>query len=931
MNIVIQNITIAKNHIDSLHLQYMVALLDSGCLKEGINPFLSSSLHDSSLPHYLSALITENSKKEMVGTDLQMQVNDDLFIETPYFIPPIGVMKLQQCIANWLNIVSNRVIQLYGGLLDTLYIICNRVPNADTTLKFLDRYFIFSLLDILEEKYKYHTGYLVCSLLPDSTLPNGDLFELEKPGVFIGGWVYRMFRSKNVPVEKKIKLAMSLQNAKRAAAAISKKKQLKAVEDHRDNMLGKGYKATPDQQLHLPGVREKIGKLIELYYDPDNFEKDILDWRLPSISACKGNSRSRGGAMRMINVANMYDLADRLKVDISDEKDELKFFQEHLKLYKGHYGYVGTKENSEIRVPLYTVGFNLQHTQEILENYLYNVTYPEADFHKVLEPFKVRGITASDPYIYQLGRLIQKPLHSALRGENGPFRFIGKRHNVDDIKKVYEGTVFRKEEFENLLSLWDGQKKGKIWNRLRALKTYFVAGDYKSATDNMHPSLPRYFIKYLMRWTGLENSLWHRVLEKTLGTHKIKYGDLDDLEIDTIWGQLMGSPTSFPVLNLVNAAMFWQSVEVFERRTFTWNKVLKEYRPLFNGDDISFISNPLHYSLWEQVCTGCGLSLSPGKNYCTERFVNINSTNYSATLSLVYGTSFKGQTLHFEELKVVDFEQMFVVNSGLVKGQAKVQADSRRPKKETLSSELDETLMSVCDQLEECIVSALEDEKLRIYEVFHYHLKDRLEKSKRSWRLPRIFGGFGLPFGDQPSRNSLKVALKQLSDYKDLSDQKEKWLFNEYAQEYLNSIISNLNNQEENRLYRSIQPDYKVDQFGNLLLEDFLNLVPIEHRKIEQIPSKIVSKYSVEPLIYQAPSISKYVMMGSNQKDQRDKNGKRRNVEYRYIRALAGVNNKKNNLTCTDAEMQDLLDLVLNDNFKLISGGLSRDLKVSVD
>lgn len=435
-------------------------------------------------------------------------------------------------------------------------------------------------------------------------------------------------------------------------------------------------------------------------------------------------------------------------------------------------------------IPVFSFGFNIEDLRKTLLYAAFDTDRVEATYYKVLEPFKVRGVTVGNADIYHLGRLVQPVLHSCLRDEKGPFRFIGKKNNVDDINEVYSGTELYDENLRISTSVRPWSKN----YRNRFCKTFFVAGDYKNATDNMHPALPLAFISALAEFTDLGPE-WLRVLRLTLGTHMIDYSKFwdhecasriafsnkddrdyffENLVVETKWGQLMGSPTSFPVLNIVNAAMLWYSVDLYENKKKSWRDLLAEYKPLFNGDDISFCSNGSHYAIWKDVCAGSGLSLSPGKNYCSVNYVNINSTNYINKLT---PSDKEGFTIASQ------FRELFVINPGLLKGQAKVIEDQRR------GTDHKEGLMPLCDQLETCVAIASETEKNRCYEVFLGHVEERLKKSHRSWILPRHLGGLGLPIGTV-NLSQLEIALQQCKSYKDLSDLKEEGMFQELSNNY---------------------------------------------------------------------------------------------------------------------------------------------------
>jgi len=688
-------------------------------------------------------------------------------------------------IGQYVSGCANRVKLLFDGVVQTIYCFCGRIPSRKTCEKFLKRYFLFAFLDILEDKYKFHTNYLLCSLTGESELPSSnDLFPGELPGIVIGGWVRRAFRSQKKDLQWKMLFANSLLQAKRAAAEISMFKQCKSVLDHQKNMEGLGYCATETQKSYLPKVLNKIESLVKIYY-PNKLTERIPVWRLPSQGGCFESSKSNYGTLGYFHRAFHQQDANSHFADLVVE-NEINFAN-----------FWEVNSVVDIKIPIFSFGFNIVDIMKYIKIQLFNTERCTAKFAKVLEPFKVRGITASNASIYQLGRMIQPVLHGALRREDGPFRFIGKRHNDTDINSVYAGVHFYTEE-ERIAHMRDVRLPPTGVSYYS--KTFFVAGDYKNATDNMHPDLPKKFIDSLEKFTDLSVD-WIKVLRLTLGGHEITYEDLpefyyrfmESLPLDSPlrefykdfktyklsvlqrWGQLMGSPTSFPVLNLVNAAMFWVGCEEFYGRSLRWDRVLNEFRPLFNGDDISFISNRSHYDIWKEVCAGCGLSLSPGKNYCTREFVNINSTSFMAKLMKVNNV-----------YVVESLSEGFLVNAGLLKGQAKVLADQRE-----INVIPEGGLGPVCDQLNELIRVASIDQRERTLEVFSMNMLKKLQKSSRSWRLPRHLGGLGLPFGSV-NHSQLEIALRQFREYRDLSDRKKKGEFTWQANEYWKSIRESL-------------------------------------------------------------------------------------------------------------------------------------------
>jgi len=866
-----QHIEKAKKFLSFLENQCVKAFLEVRA-GEMVNPYVSELLKSCKLPlnyYYKISLIVKSINECSYDNSFLMLNN---------------VFNEVEALHQFYQQSAHRVIELYIGVVDVLYVIFGRLPSQKASDSFLTRYLIYSFLDILEDKFKYHTMYLVTSLIPPSQPPKGVLDDGEVPGVFMGGWVRRYFISPNITIEEKLKAAMSLQNAKRAAAAISERKQLKATIDHQKNMTGKGYTATKEKEEEiLPLIKKKLSKLVKIYY-PRKLEEQIPIWRLPSQSSCLTHTKAGFGAMGAFR-EKYY------------EKDTIS-----------HFGDLGLAEdlkdpNSNYTIPLYSFGFDIDKIREGLFTHLYEVPTCHATFHKVLEPFKVRGITASDPENYHLGRLIQPMLHRYLRDEKGPFRFIGKRHNVEDINDVYAGLVLTSEDLRQRFI------SGDDWGD-QFSNTFLVAGDFSSATDCMHPELPKGFVEDMAGHCKLSDH-WVRVLNSTLGSHIIKYADciLDmkpilerypdlaaewNFSVRQTWGQLMGSPTSFPVLCLVNAACLWVATERYRRRSISWEVIQQIHRPLFNGDDASFASNKDHYDSWKEVCEVAGFGLSPGKNYCTKYFVNINSTNYKTCREECDGFTV-----------ITSLEEEFLVNPGLLKGRAKVLDDSRE--KSSLTEI--ESLMPVCDQLNECVRVASHAEKIRSYIVFLYHMEDRLCKSSRSWKLPRHLGGLGLPFGTA-NFTQLVTAWTLIEKYRDLSDIKESGEFVDMSKDYWQQLRDPI----------------------------------LEKSDAQEIKTRVLFPTDIDPyeetILFEKPSLSPFFI--TSKKSFKDYDKKiilkkkkwiRKDIEYKFRDALDHVWCRKNKiirsqLTSLNGKFDDMIkELVMT---RLSKSGLTKELCVEL-
>jgi len=251
----------------------------------------------------------------------------------------------------------------------------------------------------------------------------------------------------------------------------------------------------------------------------------------------------------------------------------------------------------------------------------------------IREPLKVRIITKGQAAEYYRALELQKFIHGAVRS-HPVFEYIG--HPIDDVS-------FRKA-FGTIKDLKDTD--------------FYVSGDYRAATDNLNPELSEFCINSIMAhsylwspniepeiirtssglqvtrdrmpgWTPLTDTPYGKLALKCLTFHGLEYPHYSEKgkeifreKLQQTWGQLMGSPVSFPVLCIVNAAATLVSLGVH----FDDPRIADGTFPLkINGDDVGFIANDSTYSRWKDVTKRCGLEFSLGKNYTSREFLIMNS------------------------------------------------------------------------------------------------------------------------------------------------------------------------------------------------------------------------------------------------------------------------------------------------------------------
>jgi len=87
-------------------------------------------------------------------------------------------------------------------------------------------------------------------------------------------------------------------------------------------------------------------------------------------------------------------------------------------------------------------------------------------------------------------------------------------------------------------------------------------------------------------------------------------------------GQLMGSPTSFPVLCIANMALTCAALEMVEG---PGSRPIGSSGVEVNGDDVGFVAKREAILSWQRLTTTFGLSPSVGKNFVSREFLQLNS------------------------------------------------------------------------------------------------------------------------------------------------------------------------------------------------------------------------------------------------------------------------------------------------------------------
>jgi len=471
-----------------------------------------------------------------------------------------------------------------------------------------------------EDWLKFHLNSLFC-LATNQELPARPELSCwgptHLPGVFLSGAGYRQLR-RVTRMRLDSKLA-SLLLAKKGMPSMQSWKIMKSLQKHRVALTTHA----PKTLQNLEDLAEQVKRTVDEIFPPSRgrdfkgVSKD-LPFRIPSCSGHISTSRLELGAFKIIQEEMgtvLSSLEEYELLGLSELLDD-GYTVDHdrptpsvvlpwAELPGDVYGWTCAGEDlahvldSLLPTPL-------EKTQRIAQRLiglLWSDPMIELGPHTaravaIPEPLKVRVVTGGPEKSYYLASFIQKLVHGLLR-KHPNFELIGRPLREEDLIYVFKGLH---------------------------PDYVLVSGDYQAATDGLEPVLSETCAARIGRNLGLGPRA-RELFRSTLVNHVLTYdsrpvrpGEEREWHQQTM-GQLMGSPTSFPVLCIVNAAATRYALEIASGRGLT----LEETHMLINGDDILFPCRPEALPVWEEQTARCGLVKSVGKNFVSDKFCTINS------------------------------------------------------------------------------------------------------------------------------------------------------------------------------------------------------------------------------------------------------------------------------------------------------------------
>jgi hypothetical protein len=357
-----------------------------------------------------------------------------------------------------------------------------------------------------------------------------------------------------------------------------------------------------------------------------------------------------------------------------------------------------------------------QETLNLFELLAYvNTDYLEAKGIAIADTFKPRVISQAVTPPYWAVTAIQKLVHGALQSLP-EFRLTKETpdHDITMIVNEVIGSV---------------TLGGSGPNAFRA-----VSGDYKASTDNLNPDLSDLIVALISEEAGLDPAV-HELFRACLTGHVLHAEGDSRSSLPQTWGQLMGSPASFPILCIANLAVVLLGLRRGEKILGQPRRRVGRSGVVINGDDVGFVACPGPTAAWKKSSHDFGLPPSPGKNFLSDQFVQVNSKMFMVERIMSEATEDALALAGFVVPREAAVRWVFVPCPSL--------AVLAPPRHVSFS----EFLASAPSWQAQFLFAVDTDELDRLNSLWLRVWKNYLAKiptSLMNWFLPRSLGGFGL-------------------------------------------------------------------------------------------------------------------------------------------------------------------------------------------
>jgi len=233
----------------------------------------------------------------------------------------------------------------------------------------------------------------------------------------------------------------------------------------------------------------------------------------------------------------------------------------------------------------------------------------DCQVYMIREPLKLRTITAGSPTLYGNTQPLLDHMRKGMRRFEC-FRLTRQENNAAWLSTRLN-TLPEQQPLKYPTSLGGRSLPKTLGQQWRLINS----GDYQQSTNDL--SMEATTIVRNEAFTGKLG--W--MVRKALGI-QVLHG-VNGNTAEQANGQLMGSPLSFPVLCVINAALMRLAYQLAYRRW--WGKGLDQFPMAINGDDIVARLDLRVYGIWVELLKAVNWKLSPGKSYLHESLAQVNS------------------------------------------------------------------------------------------------------------------------------------------------------------------------------------------------------------------------------------------------------------------------------------------------------------------
>jgi len=516
-----------------------------------------------------------------------------------------------------------------------------------------------------------------------------------------------------------------LQGFKKGLLPISDLEILDSLEGHKKRLTQQGV--TP------PEILDNLEDVIDELY-PRKAGLEVTDLTRLSVSGCWERGRAGKGTYGHL-VCRFFSQDEKLEKSHHLPLMDLWLSRDDLAGYRGGLAPVELRTKGPTVTELSDDFFieGVRRTGEPVK----------AMVALVLEPLKARVISKGEASAYAFLQPLQKWAWKEL-ADHPTFQLVGRPCDDDIVQRLARG--------------W---KPGMWW----------VSGDYEASTDNFNQDVSLFATKQLFGRTGLvgnhlamaamaghevhyDGAFFRKVgsrrEEDFTGRQRYFFNEIRDRLPEPfvqVHGQLMGSPISFPILCLVNLAVFRAA---YRKRFPQWRGRISDLPVIINGDDIAFVGDLDLIRIWQDLVPRAGLKPSLGKNFVSKEFVQINSEFYPVRTCKTKALKRAGEIIIPGTTIARVQPKVGYANLGLITGRVKGEKFLASMEDLTLEKRVS-NLYNCGAQVQEKLLESLnEQEKVGVWREFLRQNKQPLLQLGLSWYAPKTSGGYGFSTVEMP-------------------------------------------------------------------------------------------------------------------------------------------------------------------------------------